>query len=117
MAVLVTKFLKELLLIQQNYCATQNIMDIKIETLNLCQGQQLKNNLTKETIMLEKIDFLCMQETDINCNLDHNLLSFPGYGIETENNLETSRTAVYISNGVQYVRRGTWREPTQIWWS
>ena len=27
-----------------------------------------------------------MQETEINPNLDHNLLSFPGYGVEVESN-------------------------------
>ena len=46
-------------------------------------------NLIKETILPEKIDILCMQETEINKNLDHNLLSFPGFTIETENNTST----------------------------
>ena len=45
-------------------------MDIKIGTLNLSQGLQLKNNIVKETIMFNKIDILCMQETEINPNLD-----------------------------------------------
>ena len=57
-------------------------MDIKIGTLNLSQGLQLKKNIVKETIIFNKIDILCMQETEINPNLDHNLLSFPGYGVE-----------------------------------
>ena len=37
-----------------------------------------------------------MQEAEINKNLDHNLLSFPGYSIETENNSSCSRVAIYI---------------------
>ena len=36
-------------------------------------------NTIKETILYEKIDLLCMQETEIDKNLDHDLLSFPGY--------------------------------------
>ena len=55
--------------------------------------------------MNEKIDLLCMQETDINKNLDHNLLSFPGYSIEMENNSGCSRVAVYESKRVKYIRR------------
>ena len=40
---------------------SQAKMDIKIETLNLSQGLQLKKNIVKETIMFNKIDILCMQ--------------------------------------------------------
>ena len=47
--------------------------------LNLCNGLQQKKNLVKELITHEQIDILCMQETQINYNIDHSLLSFPGY--------------------------------------
>ena len=43
-----------------------------------------------------------MQETEINKNLDHNLLSFPGFAIETENNITLSRVAVYLDNRINY---------------
>ena len=46
-----------------------------------------------------------MQETEINKNLDHNLLSFPGFAIETENNNTLSRVAVYLDNRISYIRR------------
>ena len=46
-----------------------------------------------------------MQETQINFNIDHSLLSFPGYIIETEKNSLTSRTGMYINNKVMYTRR------------
>ena len=46
-----------------------------------------------------------MQETEIKINLNHDLLSFPSYVIETENNSEISREAVYISARLQYLRR------------
>ena len=55
----------------------------------------MKKNLVKELILHEQIDILYMQETQINYNIDHNLLSFPGYTIETETNTSTSRTAIY----------------------
>ena len=82
-----------------------NQMDIKIATLNLCLGLQSKKNIVKETIIDEKIDILSMQETEINPNLNHNLLSFPGYVIETETNSECARVAFYISTRINYVRR------------
>ena len=56
----------------------------------------------KETILTEKIDLLRMQETEINCNLDHSLVSFPRFGIETEKNSQLSRVLVYISNKIEY---------------
>ena len=46
-----------------------------------------------------------MQETQIKFNIDHNLLSFPGYTIETEKNTSTSRAAIYIRNSIQYLLR------------
>ena len=65
-------------------------MEIKIATLNLCLGLQNKKKRIKETILNEKINILCMQETEINKKLDHNLLSFPGFAIETENSSSIS---------------------------
>ena len=44
-------------------------------------------------------------ETEINKNFDHNLLSFLGFTIETENNTSVSRVAFYISNVVEHIRR------------
>ena len=39
-----------------------------------------------------------MQETEINANLDHNLLSFPGYSIEVEQNTQNARVAFYFND-------------------
>ena len=41
-----------------------NFSSIKIATLNLSLGLQSKKNLVKQTILIEKIDLLCKQETD-----------------------------------------------------
>ena len=46
-----------------------------------------------------------MQETEINKNLDHNLLLLAGYSIEMGNNLHSSRVAMYVSKKVDYIRR------------
>ena len=37
--------------------------------------------------------------------LDHNLLSFPGYAIEAENNTMNSRVGIFISSRIDYVRK------------
>ena len=73
-----------LLPIEQSFVsAILHKMEFKIATINLCLGLQNKKNLIKETILNEKINLLCMQETELNQNLDHNLLLFPGFSIET----------------------------------
>ena len=70
------------------------IMVVKIATLNLCLGLQNKKSLVKQIILQEKIDILCLQETELNINLNQNLLSFPGYCYESENNPVLSRVGV-----------------------
>ena len=80
-------------------------MSLKIATLNLCLGLKNKKYLVKNLLEEKNIDILCMQETQINYNIDHSLLSFPGYIIETEKNSLTSRSGMYINNRVMYTRR------------
>ena len=69
------------------------------------EGLQSKKNAIKEMIVQEKIQVLCVQESEIKTNLDHNLLSFPGFALETENNKSLSRVAIFISNKIDYIRR------------
>jgi exonuclease III len=80
-------------------------MPMKIATLNLCLGLPNKKEIIKQTIINEKIDVLCLQETEVEINLDHNLLSFPGYRYESENNSVCSRVGIYVKTNVSYVRR------------
>ena len=61
-------------------------MPIKIGTLNLCLGLPNKKEIVKGIINDEKIDVLCLQETEIEINVDRNLMSFPGYLYESESN-------------------------------
>ena len=46
----------------------------KIGTINLCLGLTNKTHLLKEIIINDSIDVLCMQETEVNYNLNNNLL-------------------------------------------
>ena len=80
-------------------------MGFKIATLNLCLGLPNKKNLVKEMFITEKIDILCLQETEVEINLDHNLLNFPGVNFESETNDVRSRVGIYIKANVDYIRR------------
>ena len=71
---------------------------IKIASINLCLGLQAPKNIIKEMILENNIDILCMQETQIQINLDHNCLSFPNYNIEVEQSTICSSVAIYIKN-------------------
>ena len=78
-------------------------MPIKIATLNLCLGLQFKKNLVKEFILNEKIDILCMQETEIKNNIALPNLTIPGFDIEIEHNVKCSRVGIYIKSGLNYI--------------
>ena len=78
---------------------------IKIGTLNLCLGLPNKKELVKNVIFQEEIDILCLQETEIEINIDHNLLSFPGFNYESETNTVRSRVGCYVKSSISYVRR------------
>lgn len=54
-------------------------MQTKIGTLNLCLGLSNKKDLVKKMIIDEKIDILCLQETELEINVDQNLMSFNGF--------------------------------------
>ena len=81
------------------------IMGFKIVTLNLCLGLPNKKNIVKEMFITEKLDILCLQETELEINLDHNLLDFPGVNYESENNQICSRVGTYIKTSINYIRR------------
>ena len=80
-------------------------MEVKICSLNLCLGLANKKDLVKQIINNEKIDIMCVQETELITNLDHNLLSFPGFNFESEICTSKSRVGTYINSSLKYVRR------------
>ena len=51
------------------------------------------------------MDVLCLQETELDRNLDHNLLSLPEYNYESEINNIKSRDGMYIRSKINYVRQ------------
>lgn len=87
------------------------IMPIKIGSLNLCLGLPNKKNLVKQLIINNDIDVLCLQETEIEYNFDHNLMSFANFNYESESNDKRSRVGCYVSSKLNYVRRQDLEEP------
>ncbi len=61
-------------------------MMLKFATLNLCLGLTINKELVKNLIIQENIDVLCLQETEIEINVDRTLLSFPQFNFESEIN-------------------------------
>ena len=78
---------------------------MKISTLNLCLGLKNKKLMVKKILEENEIDVLCMQETEITNDIDHNELNIPGYRLEIEENLIKARVGFYVSKSVSYVRR------------
>ena len=59
----------------------------------------------EQLIIKENIDVCAMQEIELSVNFDHNLLSFPGYALESESNNVKSRVGLYINSKLNYIRR------------
>ena len=75
---------------------------LNIATWNLCLGLVHKKNTVKNYVLEKNVDICCMQEVDIPINFPGDLMSFPGYKIEIENNNLKSRVATYIKNSIKY---------------
>jgi exonuclease III len=73
-------------------------MPIKIGSLNLCLGLQNKKELVKQLIVENEIDVLCVQETELIANLDHDLMSFKNFNYESEINDVISRANPHHSS-------------------
>ena len=61
--------------------------------------------LVKKLLEENEIDILCMQETEVMKDINHNELKISGYLMELELNTTKSRVGFYISKSVRYVRR------------
>ena len=77
---------------------------LNIATWNLCLGLVHKKNTVKNYVLEKNVDICCMQEVDIPNDFPGDLMSFPGYKIEIENNTVKSRVATYIKNSIKYTR-------------
>ena len=80
-------------------------MELKIATLNLCLGLANKKDTIKRLILENSIDILCVQEVELKKNYQKYILSFRNYRLEVDTNTKKSRTGIYISNNVDYMRR------------
>jgi hypothetical protein len=52
-----------------------------------------------------KIDILCLEETEIENNVDHKILSLPGFKCESDINDKKSRVGTYINFKLDFTRR------------
>ena len=59
----------------------------------------------KKLLEENDIDVLCMQETEVMKDINHNELKISEYLLELESNTKKSRVGVYISKTINYVRR------------
>ena len=78
---------------------------IKISTLNLCLGLKNKKLEVSQLLNEHKIDVLCLQETEIECQFDQVLLSISGFELELETNNVKARTSIFVRNNIKYKRR------------
>ena len=61
--------------------------------------------MVKKLLEENEIDVLCMQETEIMNDINHNELNISGYRLEIEQNYNKSRVGFYVSKTLSYVRR------------
>ena len=80
-------------------------MNINIGTLNLCLGLKNKKDEVKRLLSTNKLDILCLQETELESNYPTDILAFKGYAFEAENNRNKIRTGTYIKDNIGYMRR------------
>ena len=80
-------------------------MNLKIATLNLCLGLMNKREEIKKLIEDNDIDIICLQETEITKFYNNQMLTLRDYNLEIEKNSVKGRVAIYIKNGINYVRR------------
>ena len=86
-------------------CTFPVIRSFKIATWNLCLGLMNKKDYVSQMLLNEKIDICCMQEIELKKDIDHELLSFNGYNLMIENNVEKSRVGIFIRNEIKCKRR------------
>ena len=79
--------------------------NLKICTWNLCLGIINKKDIVKREIIENKIDICCMQEVELPNGYPSQLMTFPNYVIEVEENSFKSRVAILIKSDIKFVRR------------
>ena len=77
-------------------------MSVKIATINLCLGLKNKKDLVKTALLENKIDILCMQETEIPPDFDEELIRIPGFVLELEVNAVKKRVCMYLNSDLLF---------------
>ena len=78
--------------------------EVKVASLNLCLGLKNKKVDVEMILQNKNIDIICLQEVEVENNLDQSLLKIKNYQFELEKNSLKARTGVYINNEVRYKR-------------
>jgi hypothetical protein len=65
---------------------------------------QYKLSYVKGVLFREEIDILCLQETELECGFDVEILNIDGYVLETDFASNTIRSVVYIKTTLNYER-------------
>ena len=78
-------------------------MPITISMINLCLGLKNKKLLVRRLLDENKIEVLCMHETEIGNDLNSDQLLMSGYSLELKTNTVKSRVGFYISKSLKYI--------------
>ena len=63
--------------------------------------------MIEQILKTNEIKVLCLQEIDVESGFDHRLPNINGYRLELEENSVKSRSRIYLSNDVVYLRKKT----------
>ena len=63
--------------------------------------------MIEQILKTNEIKVLCLQEIDVESGFDHRLPNINGYRLELEENSVKSRSGLYLSNDVVYLRKKT----------
>ena len=79
--------------------------ELKIASWNLCLGLTNKKDIVIDYLKANKIEICCLQETEVDPNFPTKELYCKGFDLELEDNNTKIRAGIYLSKGINYIRR------------